>query len=152
MNKSEVFMTGIVYIKDHLKYTVRHDLSKIDETLETLWVEIRGRNKNNSYLVGSIYQPSSNETEKRQWLERFIIILAGDLNIDLLNVKESTRMYKDLLHTFSFHQHVHKPTRKNKTLIDHISSNLAHKIIHSDVIYTDEISISYLEYDTPPHQ
>ena len=147
-----------LYIKDHLKYTVRHDLSKIDETLEILWVEIRGRNKNNSYLVGSIYQPSSNETEKRQWLERFdrliteiyvkwngIIILAGDFNIDLLNVKESTRMYKDLLHTFSFHQHVHKPMRKNKTLIDHISSNLAHKIIHSDVIYTDEIS----DHDMP---
>ena len=27
-----------LYIKDHLKYTVRHDLSKIDETLEILWV------------------------------------------------------------------------------------------------------------------
>ena len=33
-----------------------------------------------------------------------------------------------------------KPTRKDKTLIDHISSNIPNKTIYSDVIYTDEIS------------
>ena len=33
-----------------------------------------------------------------------------------------------------------KPTRKGKTLIDHICSNIPNKLTHGDVIYTDEIS------------
>ena len=35
-----------------------------------------------------------------------------------------------MLHTFSLQQHVTKPTRKGKTLIDHISSNISYKLIH----------------------
>ena len=42
-------------------------------------------------------------------------------------------------------QHVTKPTRKGKTLIDHINSNIPSKIIHRDVIHADEIS----DHDMP---
>ena len=42
-------------------------------------------------------------------------------------------------------QHVTKPTRKGKTLIDHISSNISIKLIHCNVISTDEIS----DHDEP---
>ena len=38
-----------------------------------------------------------------------------------------------------------KPTRKGKTLIDHICSNIPNKLTHGDVIYTDEIS----DHDCP---
>ena len=41
--------------------------------------------------------------------------------------------------------HITKPTRKAKSLIDHICSNVPNKLIHNDVIYTDEIS----DHDTP---
>ena len=87
-----------LYIKDHLSFSVRHDLNKIEETIETLWIEVRGRNKNTSYLVDVIYQPSSVEAEKHNWLEIFDhliteiyvkwegpIILTGDFNINLFN-------------------------------------------------------------------
>ena len=51
------------------------------------------------------------------------LILTSDFNIDLLilnSCKESTKRYKDILHMLSLQQHVTKPTRKSKTLIDHI--------------------------------
>ena len=69
------------------------------------------------------------------------LILTSDFDIDLLNsCKESTKRYKDILHMFSLQQHVTKPTRKSKTLIDHICSNIPSKLIHGDAIYTYEIS------------
>ena len=46
---------------------------------------------------------------------------------------------------FLLQQHVTKPTRKRKTLIDHIFSNILSKLIHDDIIYTDEIS----DHDCP---
>ena len=75
-----------------------------------------------------------------------IIILTGDFNIDLLNsFKESAKRYKDTLHMFSLQQHVNKPTGKGKALTDHICSNIPSKLIHGDVIYTDDIS----DHDCP---
>ena len=147
------------YIKETLNFKVRYDLSRDHNSLEVLFIEIRGRNKNTPTLICVAYQPSSNETDKLDWLEKFehlladvyskwegVMIITGDLNIDLLgNQKESIKRYKDMLHTFSLYQHVTKATRKNKTLIDHICSNIHTKVIHCDVINTDEIS----DHDTP---
>ena len=42
-------------------------------------------------------------------------------------------------------QYVTKPTRKGKILIDHISSNISTKLIHCNVISTDENS----DHDEP---
>ena len=75
-----------------------------------------------------------------------MIIIAGDFNINLNNDSgESTQRYKQILHSFSLKQHINKPTRKNKTLIDHICSNIPTKVVHSDVLHTDEIS----DHDMP---
>ena len=61
--------------------------------------------------------------------------------MDFLNsCRESAKRYKDTLHMFSLQQHVTKPTRKGKTLIDHSCSNIPSKLIHDDLMYTDEIS------------
>ena len=142
------------YIKESLTYKIRHDLTRNHDSLEVLFIEIQGRNKNTPTVICVAYQPSSNETEKLEWLEKFdhlladvytkwegVLIVTGDFNIDLLaDQKESTKRYKDILHSFSLYQHVVKPTRKNKTLIDHISNNIKSKVIHRDVINTDEIS------------
>ena len=70
-----------------------------------------------------------------------VFVISGGFNIDLLGeLKESTRRYKNLLHTFSLLQHITKATRKNKTITDYISSNMNNKLLHSDVLMTDEIS------------
>ena len=142
-----------------MSFKVRHDLGKIDESIEILWIELRGRNKNTSSLTGVVYQPSSNKTEKLVWLEKFehipsevytkwngVIILTGDLNIDFLNgSKESQRRYKDILHSFSLRQHITSPTRKSKSLIDHVISTIPDRVTHHDVLNTEEVS----DHDTP---
>ena len=78
-------------------FKVRHDLGTITESIEIIWIELQGRSKNMPFLTGVVYQASSNETEKLVLLEKFeyilseiymnrngVIILAGDVNIDLL--------------------------------------------------------------------
>ena len=73
-------------------------------------------------------------------------IIAGDFNINLNNDSgESTQQCKQILHSFSLKQHINKPTRNNKTLIDHICSNIPTKVVHSDALHTDEIS----DHDIP---
>ena len=147
------------YLKEQLQYKVRTDLTRNYTDLEILVVEIRGRNKNTPSLVCAVYQPSSIEVEKLEWLEKFeqflanlyatwngVLIITGDFNINLLSHEnESTNRYKNILHAFSLQQHVTKPTRKGKTLILHISSNISTKLIHCNVISTDEIS----DHDEP---
>ena len=148
-----------IYVKDTITCHERKDLSKNHKDLEVIIVEAKGRNKNSSYLIVTVYQPSSKENDKLPWLEKFDklitdlnvrwngpIFLAGDTNIDLLgDVKESTRRYKNILYSMNMKQHITKPTRKEKTLIDHISSNIPNKILHNDVIYADEVS----DHDMP---
>ena len=60
-----------IYLKENISFKERRDLSKIDPSLETLWCEVRGKNKNSAYLLGVIYQPSSDESIKPDWLEKF---------------------------------------------------------------------------------
>ena len=138
---------------------MRYDLWKIHNNLQIVFIEIGGRNKNTPSLICVAYQPSSNEIERPEWLDNFeslsadvylkwkdVFIVTGDFNIDLLGeLKGSTLRYKNLLHTVSLHQHITKATRKNKTLINHINSNMDNKLLYTDVLMTDEIS----DHETP---
>ena len=147
------------YVKDHLRFTLRNDIMKVDNSIETIWIEVRGKNKNSAFLIGGFYQPSSDEKEKQCWLEKFdyliaevyakwngMIIIAGGFNINLnRDSGESTQLYKQILHSFSLKQYINKPTQKNKTLIDHIYSNIPTKVVHSDVLHTGDIS----DHDMP---
>lgn len=146
------------YIRENLSFKARFDLTK-NYSLEALCVEFRGRNKNTPFLILTVYQPSSREDEKLKWLLEFeelladimtkwtgIIFVTGDMNIDLLgNEKESSKRYKDILSSYNLFQLIKKPTRKLKTLIDHIITNIPNKVIRTDVLETDEIS----DHDTP---
>ena len=137
-----------------MSFNVRHYLGKTDESIEILWIEVQARNKNTPVLIGVVYKPSSNETEKLTSLEKFerilteiyikwsgVIIIAGDFNIDLLNGnKQSQRLYKDILHSFSLRQHITKATGKSRTLIDHVISTIPSGVIHHDILHTEERS------------
>ena len=48
-----------MYITDNMNYKRRQDIININKLVEHLWIEVRGCNKNNSYLIGVFYQPSS---------------------------------------------------------------------------------------------
>ena len=143
-NRESKYGGGVGFdIKEHMSFNVRHDLEKIDESIEILWIEVQGRNKNTPVLISVVYQPCLNESEKLIWLKKFeqisteiyikwsgVIIIAGDFNIDLLSGnKKSQRRYKDILHSFSLRQHITKATRNSKTFIGHVISTIPNGVI-----------------------
>ena len=145
------------YLKENIKYQVRKDLVKLDESMEHLWLEVKGKNKNASYLMGTFYQPSSIAKEKTVWLEKFdklisqimskwdgIVIITGDFNINLFEKTIVAEKFRDILSSFDLSQHIDKPTR-NDSLIDHVISNIPSKVIHQNVLPCDEIS----DHDAP---
>ena len=82
----------------------------MDDSTETIQIEIRGKNKNSAFFIGAYYQPSSDEKEKQCWLEKFdrliaevyvkwngMIIIAGDLNI---NLNSDSGDFSNLTHIF----------------------------------------------------
>ena len=66
-----------MYIKDTIKYKERQDLSKLDETIEHMWIECQGKNKNKNYLVGVSYQPHPEDKEKLVWIQKLDTILSA---------------------------------------------------------------------------
>ena len=65
----------LVFTLKNMNFNVRHDLEKIDESIEIVWIKVQGRNKNTPVLISVVYQPSSNDTENLLWLEKFERIL-----------------------------------------------------------------------------
>ena len=53
-----------MYIRDTIKYKKWQILSKLDETIEHMWIKCQGKNKNKNYLVGVFYQPHPEDKER----------------------------------------------------------------------------------------
>ena len=141
----------------------------LDDSLEHLRVEVKGKNKKSPYLIGVVYQLSSENAKTIEWIEKIdavlspikntwdsTIILAGDTNIDLLSSSTTRDMYEQMLHTYQPPCHITKLTRKGKKLINHISSNICkNKILHSDVLPCTTISdpdASYIIVNIPTNK
>ena len=60
--------------------------------------------------------------------------------------KPSVQKYNNILETFHLKQHIVKPTRMQKTLIDHIITNIPEKLTHRNVVLADEIRDHDLPY------
>ena len=74
---------------------------------------VKGENKKSPYLIGVVYQPSSETAKKIEWIEEIdavissikstsdsTIILTGDTNIDLLSSLTTRDMYEQMLHKY----------------------------------------------------
>ena len=125
-------------------------MTKTIANMEVTFIELHGRNKNTPYLVAVAYQPTPYESDKLLWLEN-ITFWSGNQVGRCYHYNRwhkhwsywrPKRIYKALQkhHSFNLHHHITKPTRKDKSLIDNICSNVPKKLIHNDVIYTDEIN------------
>ena len=76
-----------------------------------------------------------------------MIIITRDFNIDSKEPnKPSVKKYNNILETFHLKQHIIKPTRMQKTLIDHIIANIPEKLINQNVVLADEIGDHDLPY------
>ena len=106
------------YITKNISFKTRNDLRKNIVNMEVMFIELHGRNENTTsikYLVAVAHQPSTYESDKLLWLENFetllsevttkwdgVIITTGDINVDLIGEqKESTKRYKNILHSFN---------------------------------------------------
>jgi exonuclease III len=97
-NREQIRGGGVgAYIKETVKYKRRKDIESKYPDLEHLWLEIQGRNKHSHLLLGTIYR-STRILDTQQWLEQMenmlleittswdgLLILTGDININLLN-------------------------------------------------------------------
>ena len=63
-----------MYIKATIKYKERHDLSKLDETIEHVWIACQRKNKKN-LLVRVFYQPRPEDKGKLIWIQKLDTIL-----------------------------------------------------------------------------
>ena len=122
-----------LYIKETIKYKVRHDIHRIDQTIEHLWIEVSGKNKYSKVLLCVMYQSNFCDQERVAWIEKFDfvigsallnwsgdLVLTGDFNIDLLKDSTVRDRYMETLYSYGLLQHVRKPTRKGRKLIDHV--------------------------------
>ena len=95
----------------------------LDDFLEHLWVKVKGKNKKSPYLIGIVYQPSSENATKIEWIEKIdavlssikrtwdnTIILTGDTNNDLLSSSTILDMYEQMLHTNQLSCHMNVKT------------------------------------------
>ena len=128
----------------------RIDIEKKEPTIKHQWFEVKGKK---SPFLAVFYQPSSNDADKRIWLQRFEalvsyvltiwtdpIVITGDTNIDVLKQNYNiAHEYKETLDRLGLCQHITKPTRKGKTGIVHVVTSFP-KVIHEDVIPCDEMS------------
>ena len=145
---------------------MRHDLNKIDESIEHLGIECKGNNCNKSYLVAALYQPSSDEKQKFIWIEKLdmllsiinstwnkTIIMTGDTNIDYLKPSVALKRYKEVIETYNLKQHITIPTRKGTKIIDHIITNLQeNKLITTNVLPCPTVSdhdATYIKTNIP---
>lgn len=156
-NRDNIRGSGFgLYIKDSIKFQRRLDIENMEPKLEHLWVEIGGKNRHSKLLLGVLNRPSCIQIF-RTWLDKVenllsyliaswdgILMVTGGMNIDLLKPEEhQVKHYEDMLESFNLHQHIQHPTRithTSKTLIDHIISNMPHRITHSDVLRSPSMS------------
>ena len=133
-NRDEKRGGGVgISIRDTIEFKVRNGISKLDESIEHLWVEIQGRKKNSACLIGVFYLPSSENNKKLEWIEKLDFVLSivkstwngtfmitEDSNIDLLASTEIQKSYIEVLKTYDLDNHITKATRTGKKLVDHI--------------------------------
>jgi len=65
-----------IYIKDTIQFKVRNDITNVNTSIEHLWIEVKGKNKHSSYLIGVFYQPSSEAKHKLEWIGKLDGVLS----------------------------------------------------------------------------
>ena len=56
-------------LKDCILCKIRNDKISLQYSLEHLWAEVKGKNKKSPYFIGIVYQPSSENAKKIEWIE-----------------------------------------------------------------------------------
>ena len=67
-----------IYIKEKTvaKYNIRDDIINLEPTLEHLWIEVEGKNKNSNILLCVVYQSSFDSIGKKVWIDKMDSVLS----------------------------------------------------------------------------
>ena len=125
-----------IFIRNDLDYRLTPNLTRLDDDIECLFIEIQSCNSKLNTYIGCIYRPpDKNVTRFTECLEDMLssirrsshkCILAGDFNIDLVKASHHlpTSNFVDMMYSYSYLPYITKPTRlESSTLIDHIWIN-----------------------------
>ena len=145
-----------LYIKPGISYKIRKDLIFLEDSIETIFVEISSSclNIEKNLVVGVVYRPPNTVTadflDKMSTIMRRIgpstkqCRIMGDFNLNLLDIDnyKPTSDFIDLMFSFSMFPLINKPTRSTSdtaTCIDNIFSNHVTPTSKSiqGILYTD---------------
>ena len=138
-------------IKRGIDYAIiKHNINS--QFIETLVAKIK-TNQGYTYVTGIYKHPSLNIKEFQSLISKHIndipsrctLIIAGDINIDLLKIKEDNQVknYFDKIQSLNCTQLINAPTRianVSKTLIDHIYVRSSYSIKIKRGIFLNQIS------------
>ena len=107
------------YLKEEFDFKIHEDLNRLDTPIEQLWLEIKGKNKKSSILLGIVYQLSPQVEEKMECLDIIetmlsiiastftgIIILAACTNTNVNDPSRPQKRYQEILENFNLVQHI----------------------------------------------
>ena len=139
-----------LFIKNDMKFSVRHDLTSCSDESEVLWIEIES-DLDSNLLCGVVYRHPSSNLEN--FLNKFysvigkineenkLCLVSGDFNINLLNYDNHplTEDFINTLNSFFLEPHILKPTRitnHSSTLIDNIFFNsIEYQTVSGNLLY-----------------
>ena len=126
-----------IYINNKYDYVIRSDLSKNTPEYDSLFIELKIRNRK-SVVIGCLYRtPNTNAKPFIDSMNNYLdimdtdnkdIYIMGDFNLNLLNadVHENTNTFLNVMFAHNLYPIIDKPTRiscSSSTLIDNIFSN-----------------------------
>ena len=129
----------VMYVNKHLDYTVRDDLSVIEDEYETLWIEIKTGSKAKNILCCCVYRhPNTDPKKFVDYMDNVFsklskanksVFLMGDFNVNLLSY-ETHSDTNDFINSMVYYYllpYILHPTRvtdHSSTVIDNIFSNI----------------------------
>ena len=144
-----------LYIKMHIQYIVRDDLSYTLPIVESKFVEINKEcvQFNKNVVVGIIYRPPNTDAQEfsahisdilhKIRSENKLCYLIGDFNLNLLNCESHspTAEFVEMMYSYMFFPLINKPTRvthSSATIIDNIFTNdIEHQDFLPGILFTD---------------
>ena len=153
-----------IYYKDHLTVTKVDELTGEFETHESIFATISHNKK--SIVFGSIYRaPSKSIANFNNYLSNVLFnndsvinnrcIISGDINIDFLlcNIKESHRVFKEIMLENGFEMQVQDKTRcsdqngRPVSLLDHVFTNFTNNnttnVLNTKITKSDHLAVIF---------
>ena len=147
--------TGLlVYIHDSIRHFVKRRDDLETDNLEAIWLEFCQKKAASAYVCSLYRNPASTSERMSDFMNMMDkipdgcdVILLGDFNFDLFNIQNSWMTVIAMLGLSQLITDFTRVTNKTQTLIDHIYTNNAVKVVNPTVIQSS-ISDHYVIFCT----